>query len=161
MLYAEANRRVSNWLASSGIEMESGKILDSRGCCFVSQGENSGFLIMLPPNQTTLYFIAYLYTPDMHNDTNLLAYCLELNCLFLTSLQAAAIGLDAENRKLILRSAHPLRNESEAELDAWLHGFSEKAAQIREKIKLFFHSAKAKPSRPIAEGKELHSQYSR
>ncbi len=34
MRYAEANRRVSNWLASLGIEMESGKILDSRGCCF-------------------------------------------------------------------------------------------------------------------------------
>jgi len=136
----EAYQKVSNWLASTR-----GEALDSGGCCLISQSEDENCLVMLPPNQTTLYFIASLYTPDLNNDSNLLIYCLELNFLFLTSLEAASIGLDADNRSLIITSAHPVCYGNEADLDDWLADFWEKASRIREKIILFFDSIEAPP----------------
>jgi len=137
MVFSEAYKKVTNWLTSSGVEMESGRLLDSQGCCLVSQGEDRECVIMLPSDQTTLYFISTLYTPELDTDNNLMTFCLCLNSFSLGFMQTAAIGLDVENRQIILRSAHPLQNSSITNFDHLLNEFLDQASLIREQIRTF------------------------
>ena len=156
MIYSEteAYMKVENWLASSGVEKQSGKILDPRGCCCVTLDDDKECLIMLPTNQTNLYFITELYSPDPHQDIDMLIHCLTSNCIDMVLLEGACIGLDADNRKLILRKSYPLYYGSETQFDAWLKSVQQQTEQVKEQIQLFFHAKVS--SRPVApEGRQM------
>ncbi len=154
MTFSEAYKRVTNWLALSGIEMESGKILDSKGCCRVSQDDNRDCVIVLPPGQTTLYFITSLYTPNLDADGDLIAFCLCLNASSLAYMKTAAIGLDIDNRQIILRNAHPLRHDARADFDSLLNQFLDQASEIRQQIKTFRQSGNVESSPYPRSGKK-------
>lgn len=152
MVYSEAYKRVTDWLTLSGIETESGQVLDSEGRCLVSQGDDRDCVVMLPPGQATLYFVAALYTPDLDTDGDLLAFCLCLNAYSLGYLKTAAIGLDADNREIILRSAIPLQHDARTDLGSLLEEFLDQASEIRQQIRTYRQNGDIESSHPEGRG---------
>ncbi|MEJ2042941.1 MAG: CesT family type III secretion system chaperone [Reinekea sp.] len=140
MTYSEAYEQVSAWLEASGIEAVSGRVLDNEGSCIVSCGDNRHCAVILPEDQSTLYFVSTLYTLNLESDGDLLAFCLCLNSYALANMQTAAIGLDIDNRQLVFRSAHELHASMIPELNELLESFLDKASEIKEQISTYRQS---------------------
>lgn len=140
MTYANAHQKVTRWLTESQGVASADDVLDGKGCCHLSrEGEDLG-IIMLPPNESTLYFLTSLYSPDAESDGDLLAFCLGLNAYSLVTLKTAAIGLDTDGRQLVLKSAHPIHADVTYDFDGMLADFLELAAQTKQHIRQFRHS---------------------
>ncbi|MEJ2045771.1 MAG: CesT family type III secretion system chaperone [Reinekea sp.] len=140
MTYLEAYEQVTVWLEMSGIEAVSGAVLDNEGSCIVSLGEDRHCAVILPRDQSTLYFVSTLYTLNLELDGDLLAFCLCLNSYALANMQTAAIGLDIDNRQLIFRSAHKLHAAMIPELNELLESFLDNASDIKRQITTYRQS---------------------
>jgi hypothetical protein len=150
--YSEAYEQITAWLEKSGVEAVSGAVLDNQGSCIVSSGKDRHCAVILPPDQTTLYFVTTLYTLNLESDGDLLAFCLCLNSYALSNMQTAAIGLDIDNRQLVFRSAHELHASMIPELDELLHSFLDKASDIKKQITTYRQSGNIKEAPALQPG---------
>lgn len=142
MSYSNAYQQITQWL-EAGNGASSNGVLDNKGCCQISRGGEDEAIVMLPPNEPTLYLIASLYQPEVETDSDLLAFCLGLNAYSMVSMKMAAVGLDTHGRQLILRSAHSIEESVAYDFDSILSGFLEQATSIRQLIQQFLYSRRS------------------
>ncbi|MBU3059574.1 CesT family type III secretion system chaperone [Pseudomonas indica] len=157
MTSIQAEETINRWLIRCGVTAVNGRVLDAQGCCSVALEDGQEVLVMLPANQTCVYFYGLVGELDLSRDNGVLTLAMTLN-LDPAYTRGAALGFDPERRQLLLRAVHPLEQARDDELDRVLRNFGELVRQLRDYVERYRHQAPASATpRTAREGGSLSS----
>lgn len=129
MTSIQAEETLNRWLIRCGVTTMNGRVLDAQGCCNVALEDGQEVLVMLPANQTCVYFYGLVGELDLSRDNGVLTLAMTLN-LDPANTRGAALGFDPERRQLLLRAVHPLEQTNDDELDRVLRNFGELVREL-------------------------------
>ena len=152
-----AEETLNRWLIRCGVTTVNGRVLDAQGCCSIALEGGQEVLVMLPANQTCVYFYGLVGELDLSRDNGVLTLAMTLN-LDPAYTRGAALGFDPERRQLLLRAFHSLEEAREDELDRVLRNFGELVRQLRDYVERYRHQVPASAvPRAVREGGSLNA----